>query len=124
MVETNEKPQDKVETPEGEDYLEGAIQLFDQQFGKVDKLANERIDEMAGFKEVVSKKALSFLQEIEEFKEIFRTFVKDQQPKLTKLPVFKKGMDFYQSQLNFNLFNIFAELERDIKRAKEYKTGI
>jgi hypothetical protein len=29
MVETNEKPQDKVETPEGEDYLEGAIQLFD-----------------------------------------------------------------------------------------------
>ena len=76
---------------------------------------------MVGFKEVVSKKALSFLQEIEEFKEIFRTFVKDQQPKLTKLPVFKKGLDFYLFQLNFNFVNIFAELEGDIKRAKEHK---
>jgi uncharacterized protein Usg len=70
---------------------------------------------------VVSKKALFFLQEIEEFKEIFKTFVKDQQSKLTKFPVFKKGVDFYQSQLNFNFVNIFAELEIDIKRAKEFK---
>ncbi len=35
--------------------------------------------------------------------------------------MFKKGLDFYLFQLNFNFVNIFAELEGDIKRAKEHK---
>ena len=47
----------------------------------------------------------------------------DQQAKLTKLPVFKKGVAFYESQLNFNIASILQELDEDITRAKEYKTG-
>ena len=35
MVEANEQPQDKIETPDGEDYPAMALELFDKQFGKV-----------------------------------------------------------------------------------------
>ncbi len=64
---------------------------------------------------------ISFLQEIEDFKRFFKTFETDQQSKLQDLPVFKKGVDFYQSQLNFNFGAILEELEADILRTKEFK---
>ncbi len=70
---------------------------------------------------MVSKKAISFLQEIEEFKSSFKTFETDQQAKWQNLPVFKKGVDFYQFQLNFNFINIIQELDVDILRIKFVK---
>ena len=100
-----------------------AIELFDKQFGKVNGLADKRIDELVAFKEVISKKAIAFLQQLDDFKEFFKTFAADQQAKLQDLPVFKKGVDFYQSQLNFNFVGILQELEADISRTKEYKGG-
>ena len=60
---------------------------------------------------------------MEDLKEFFRTFAADKQAKLTKLPVFQKGVNFYESQLNFNFVNILQELEEDITRANEFKTG-
>jgi hypothetical protein len=54
-----------------------AIELFDKQFGKVFGLTDKRLDDLITFKEQVSKKAISFLQEIEEFKEMFKTFAVD-----------------------------------------------
>ncbi len=39
------------------------------------------------------------------------------------MPVFKKGVDFYLTQLNFNFIGILQELDADIAKTKEYKTG-
>lgn len=78
---------------------------------------------MVAFKEVTSKKVISFLEEIEEFKETFKTFAAEEQQKLKNLPVFKKGVDFYISQLNFNFISILQELDADIKIAKENKNA-
>jgi hypothetical protein len=39
------------------------------------------------------------------------------------LPVFKKGVEFYLTQLNFNFIGILQELDADIAKTKEYKTG-
>ena len=60
---------------------------------------------------------------IEDFKAFFKRFLADQQAKLTKLPVFKKGLAFYESQFNFNIATILQELDEDITSAKEFKTG-
>jgi hypothetical protein len=62
-----------------------------------------------------------FLKEIEDFKKIIHSFETDQQSKLQDLPVFKKGVDFYQSQLKFDFGFILEELEADISRTKEFK---
>ncbi len=121
MVEANDQPQDKIETPGGEDFIEGAIQMFEKQFGKVDALVSQRIDKLVAFKEVASKKAISFLQEIEDFKETFNALVAQEQANLKNLPVFKKGVEFYHAQLNFNFVNILKELEGEIQIAKEHK---
>jgi hypothetical protein len=75
MVEAFKQPQDKVETPRGEDYFAMAIEVFEKQFCKVDAMVSQRIDKLVAFKEVASKKAISFLQWIEEFKETFNAFV-------------------------------------------------
>jgi hypothetical protein len=82
------------------------IEGIDIQFGKVDRVAGQRIEKLESFKEVVSKKVITFLEEMEKFKELFTTFAEDQQHKLQNLPVFKKGVDFYQSQLNFKFVGI------------------
>jgi hypothetical protein len=39
------------------------------------------------------------------------------------LPVFKKGVDFYLAQLNFNFIGILQELDADIAKTKEFKAG-
>ena len=84
-------------------------------------MASQRVDKLVAFKEIVSKKAISILQDIEELKESIKTFATDEQANLKNLPVFKKGVDFYQSQLNFNFVNILQEIEADITMAKDYK---
>ncbi len=39
------------------------------------------------------------------------------------MPVFKKGVDFYLAQLNFNFIGILQELDADIAKTKEFKAG-
>jgi hypothetical protein len=58
---------------------------------------------------------------MEQFKELFTAFAADQQAELQDLPVFKKGVDFYLSQLNLNFSGILQELDADISTSKEYK---
>ena len=63
-----------------------AIELFDKQFGKVNGLADKRIDELVAFKEVISKKAIAFLQQLDDFKEFFKTFAADKKPNCKTCP--------------------------------------
>ena len=122
MVE-NVQPQDRVITPEDEDFLATALEALDKQFGKYDRQARERVDEMVGFKEDVRRETLTILHKFKQFKELFLNFEREQQGKLPELPVFKKGVSFYQALLNFSFDNILQELEKDIAIAREHKKG-
>ena len=71
------------------------IEAVELQFGKLDGLTSQRIDQLVAFKEMVSKKTLNLLKDIDELKDLFKDFVFDEQVKLQNLPVFEKGVEFY-----------------------------
>ena len=49
---------------------------------------------------------------------MFKKFAAEQQHKLAKLPVFSQGADFYCNLVKFDVSEIFAQLEKDIKRTQ------
>ena len=77
MVEANDQPQDRIETPEGNDEVQDAIELLEKKFGRIYGPINQRINSLTEFKEVVSKRLVSLLKDLDEFKDIFTTFAAD-----------------------------------------------
>ena len=49
---------------------------------------------------------------------MFRKFAAEQQIKLSSLPVFFQGVDFYCNLFKFDANEIFSQLELDVKRTK------
>ena len=76
---------------------------------------------MIEFKEVVSKRLIGFLKDLEAFKDIFTNFVADVQQKYKDLPVFKKDVANYFSFFKFDVEGILKELNADIANAKKVK---
>ena len=54
----------------------------------------DRLDKFVGFKEAVSKQCLIVCKEVDQLKEIFKTFEFENQPKLKDLPVFLDSEKF------------------------------
>ena len=77
MVEANDQPQDRIETPEGNDEVQDAIELLEKKFGRIYGSINQRINSLTEFKEVVSKRLVSLLKDLDDFKDIFTAFAAD-----------------------------------------------
>jgi hypothetical protein len=54
--------------------VKSAIELLDRKFGKVEGSINERIADLIGFRELVSKKIKICLKEVDDLKDIFKRF--------------------------------------------------
>lgn len=54
--------------------VKSAIELLDKKFGKVEGSINERIADLIGFWELVSKKIKICLKEVDDLKDIFKRF--------------------------------------------------
>ena len=77
MVEANDQPQDKIGTPEGNDEVQDAIELLEKKFARIHGSINQRSNSLTEFKEVASKRLISILKDIDDFKDIFKTFEAD-----------------------------------------------
>ena len=76
---------------------------------------------MIEFKEVVSKRLIGFLRDVEAFKDIFTNFVADVQPKYKDLPVFQRDVAHYLSFFKFDVEALMKELDADIAKPKIVK---
>ena len=118
MVEANKvvQPQDLMKSNTGDEDMDMIIQVTNARFAKLEKPVVNRICELRNFKGLVSKKMIDLYSVLDELKEMFRKFAAEQQVKLEKLPVFCKGAEFYCNLFKFDASEIFAQLEKDIKR--------
>ena len=94
------------------------IERTNAEFLKLEQPVIERISQLSDFKGQVSKKILVLYSVLDELKEMFKKFTAEQQHKLAKLPVFSHGADFYCNLIKFDVSEIFAQLEKDIKRTQ------
>ena len=112
MVEANEEikawgqPQDNP-TPDADDAVSGMIAALEKNYNE--EMITERLEALRKFKEEVSVFSLRYAK-----------FESEQQPKLKGLPVFEKGLKFYNEQ---NL-RIIQELDNEIKRSEKEKAGV
>jgi hypothetical protein len=76
MVKPNEvQPQEKVViADEANEDIIYAIEILDNKFGKINFSINERIQDLIGFKAIVSKKMLGFIKERNDLNEFFSSF--------------------------------------------------
>ena len=93
--------------------------MTNSRFAKLEKPVVNRICELKDFKGLVSKKMMDLYSVMDELKEMFREFAAEQQVKLTSLPVFFQGAEFYCNLFEYDASEIFAQLELDIKRTRD-----
>ena len=107
MVEANEEikawgqPQDKP-TPDADEEVSGMIAALEKNYNE--NMIKERLEALVEFRKEVSIFSLKYGK-----------FESEQQPKLKTLPVFAKGLKFYD-ELNLQLIQ---EIESEIKRTEK-----
>ncbi len=112
MVEANEEikawgqPQDKP-TSDADEQVSIIIETLEKNYNE--DMITERVEAYRKFKEEISVFSLKYAK-----------FESEQQPKLKVLPVFSKGLKFY-NELNLQ---IIQEIESEIKRTEKELDGV
>ena len=112
MVEANEEikqgvqPQDKP-TPDADEQVKMIFEALEKNYNE-DKIT-ERVEALRKFRDEVSVFSLRYAK-----------FESEQQPKLKGLPVFDKGLKFY----NEHNEQIMQELDKEIKRTEKEIAGV